>query len=166
MRVYQPGQNGDAELLAWYLRLVTDNELEKIFGTTPQPVAGFLSAFTASDVTLFYDADDQGWWVVSWVKPFLAGASWGLWIRADRRGQAEQVEFVRKVHELAFQCFPVLVFSTHQAAVADSAARLGYTDLGRVPDLFGAGLTAHLLYLHRDDFARTQALWENRRRHG
>lgn len=162
MNLYRPGQNGDAELLAWYLRLVNDDDLVKLFGSCPQPLNAFVKDFTDPVTDLVYEADEQGWWVVGWVKPFMAGASWGLWVRPDKRGSAGAVEFTLKLHELAFEQFPVMVLGTRQEPVVAQMAGVGYTLLGSIPDLFGVDETGYLMQLHRSVFASTQKLWKDK----
>lgn len=162
MNVYQPGQNGDAELLAWYLRLVQDGELANLFGKLLQPLGLFMRNFTDEEMNLCYEADDQGWWIVGWARPFMGGASWGLWVRPDKRDSAEAVEFTLKLHELAFEHFGLLVLATHQDKVVASMKRMGYTEIGAVPHLFGAELAGQLMYLTRRDFEATKSLWKDR----
>lgn len=162
MYLYQPGQNGDSELLAWYLRLIDDGDLTKLFGSVPQPLAAFVKDFTDPVTDLVYDADEQGWWIVGWVKPFMAGASWGLWVRPDKRGSAAAVEFTLKLHELAFEQYPVLVLGTRQEHVVAQMGGLGYTAMGTVPDLFGVGEPGHVMHLHRTVFASTLELWKDK----
>lgn len=162
MMIYQPGQNGDAELLAWYLRLCDEGDLTRLYGHLGQPLSDFIKNYTDPMAMLAYEADDQGWWIVGWIKPFMGGASWGLWIRPDKRRTASAVSFALKLHELGFEHFPCLMLATTQDEVVASMKRMGYTYLGIVPSLFGGDEGGHVMYLTRKDFAGTLALWKDR----
>ena len=151
--VYEPGDDADVPLLRWYLALVERQELLNIFGNPAYPLHLFFQAFTDRATTLFCAVDEQGeWWATFWVRPFMAGASWGLWIRPDCRGAPDAVEFVRQCHAIAFQAFPFLVLSTHQSAVVAKAQRLGYTMMSTIPGMYGPGLDGWLMYMTRTAF--------------
>lgn len=160
--VYQPGQNGDTELLHWYTQLVTSGDLAKLLGPSVHPTAAFLRHFTEPNALVFYEGDARGWWGVSWAFPFIGGGTWGLWLREDKRhhGSRHVLGFVLETLHFALQMYPVLVNTTTQAAVVAKTKRLGYTYLGCVPYLF-EGQDCHVLHITRDAFAPIYEKWRN-----
>lgn len=160
LTVYAPGENGDADLLAWYLRLCDNGDMQKMFGDIPQPLGHFMRNYTDPDVSLLYVKDEQGWWGVIWAKPFMGGASWGFWVRPDKRGTPETVQFVLQFHEQAFQRTPLLVFATTSEQLVAQSARMGYTDLGAVPSLFGMDAPGHIMYCTPSSLEATLPKWK------
>lgn len=161
MKLYEPGQCYDAELLAWYTRLVADGDLEKLVGPSLWPLGAFLEHFRSCPM-LYYDADSDGWWFASWAFPFMGGGTWGVWFREDRRGKVvsgrQGMRHIRASLEAAFAQYPVLVNVTKQPVVVPKTEKLGYTYLGSIPHLF-EGETAHVLALSRENFEAADARW-------
>lgn len=160
MRVYQPGQRGDVELLTWYSQLVAGDDLQKLVGPSLFGMAAFLRHFTSPELTLWYIGDEHGWWGVAWCFPILGGGSWGLWLRPDKRGSGsrEVMAFTMDTLALAVSVYPVLVNTTKQAPVVAKTERLGYTYLGVIPRLF-EGEDCHVLYMTSEQFEPIYERW-------
>lgn len=161
--VYTPGDNGDAALLHWYSQLVVADDLQKLVGPSVWPMAAFMRHFTDPNLTLWYLADDQGWWMVAWAFPLMGGGSYGLWVRPGKRGSGsrEGVNFIMSTLGLALAVYPVLVNTTKQPEMVPRTERLGYTYLGEIPFLF-EGEPCHVLYMTRAMFAPVWRRWKER----
>lgn len=159
---YEKGQNGDAELLAWYLRMIDDGDLDKLYGALIASLSDFLQNYTDPLATVLYDADERGWWVVGWYRPFMGTGSWGMWVRPDKRGSLEAIDFAFGLHALAFETFETLTLATMQEPIVVKMTQLGYNHLGVVPGLFGHERPGHLMFLTRDAFASTRQLWKDK----
>jgi hypothetical protein len=63
------------------------DELPAVFDArlTPSELLALLKA-----ATVRYARDTRGWWLVAWTLPLFRGASFGLWVRQDRRRIAGQ----------------------------------------------------------------------------
>jgi len=160
MRIYQPGQNGDAELLHWYAQLVAGDDLNKLLGSSVWSMAAFMRHFTEAGALVFYESDAQGWWIVAWTFPLMGGGTWGLWVRPDKRGSGSRtaLAFIMETLNVGLQQYPVLVNTTKQNEIVAKTVRLGYTYLGRIPRLF-EGEDCHVLHLTREAFEPIYEKW-------
>lgn len=162
MNEYVRGQDYDTALAAWYVQLVKDGDLEKILGSSLWALGAFMEHFR-SCCFLLYEADELGWWYVSWLFPFMHGGTWGVWFRQDRRGRINShrvgVQHLRESLRRAFEIYPVLVNTTKQPAIVAKTRKLGYTYLGEIPLLFD-GEPCHVLYLTKEQFYADNARWE------
>lgn len=163
MHTYLPGETGDATLLHWYLHLVQTGDLQRIVGPSLYPLSAFIGHFTDPRATVQYLFDDDGWWIVSWTFPLGSGASWGLWVRGDKRGSGTRagLGFIMESLASALARYPVLVNMAKEQAIVAKTQRLGYTYLGAVPYLYD-GDTAHLLYMTREMFEPIFTRWETK----
>lgn len=159
MEIYTPGTEGDGPLLVWYSKLVESGDLQKIAGQSVWSLSGFMGQFTRPDASVFFAADERGWWAVAWGCPFVGGANWGFWLREDKRGGTEGPDFLFEFQTVAFEYFPVLIAVTKQESVVGKLTQLGYTVLGPVPYLF-EGEPCYISYLTRDDFMQHARDWK------
>lgn len=161
--VYVPGEGGDAVLLHWYLHLVKTNDLHKIVGPSMYSLASFMKQFTDPRTRLYYLYDDEGWWIVAWTFPLGSGASWGLWVREDKRasGTRAGLAFIMSTLADSLATYPVLLNLAKDPAIVAKTKRLGYAYLGCVPYLYD-GDDAHLMYMTREMFAPLMERWEAR----
>lgn len=161
MERYVPGTEGDAPLLKWYFTLVQEGSLQKLAGQSVYAVGAFMRLFAGPDVRIFYLEDDKGWWIASWMVPFMGGINWGFWIREDRRHtpRRDALDFLMQTQALGFAAVPVLLTCTKQEEVADVMKRLGYTVHGPIPKLFD-GEDCWLSYRTREEFEPDMARWE------
>lgn len=149
-------------LLNWYMQLWQSEDIQKLLGPSLWTLNAFIKNFTASDVALFYEQDDRGWWAATWVFPFMGGATWGLWVRADKRasGSRRAMHLIMDSLSWGLLRYPVLVNTTKQLPIVEKTARLGYTYLGRIPWLF-EGEDCHVLYMTREMFEPILARWRS-----
>lgn len=163
MLLYTPGQNGDAELLEWYLRLVASEDIKKLYGPEGMALGVFVRDFTGDyGTTLVYAYDDIGWTTAGWFKPFMKGLAWGQWVREDYRGRPEPVDFAYEMHKWGFERVGLIMLATTQDTVVTKMAGLGYKEMPVIPHLYGVGHSGHVMFLTKEDFEKTQQLWKDK----
>jgi len=162
VNVYQPGQQADVALLAWYAHLSATGDLPKLLGPSVWSMAAFMRHFTDPQAILMYEEDAQGWAAVTWVFPLMGGGTWGLWVRPDVRasGSRRVMSFIIESLAVAMSQYPVLVNTTKQADVVAKTGRLGYSYLGKIPLLF-EGEDCHVLYMTREMFQPVLDRWRS-----
>jgi hypothetical protein len=159
VEIYQPGTDGDAPLLQWYSTLVETEDLAELVGPSLFPLAAFMKHYTAPDTRLLILEDDKGWAAVAWLSVFMAGGTWGLWVRKGgprHSGSRKVMGFIMSSLAYAFEFVPVLVNTTRRGSVVAKTRRLGYNYVGVIPLLF-EGEDCHILYMTREMF---QPIWE------
>ena len=162
MEVYYPGTEGDAPLLRWYSVLVDSGDIVTLLGPSCHPLGAFMRHYTEPNTRLMFLEDDKGWCAVAWVASFLAGGTWGLWVRADGArfsGSRKIMAFIMESLHFALEHVPVLINTTRQGSVVVKTKRLGYKYVGVVPLLF-EGEDCHILYMTREMFEPTWTQWE------
>jgi hypothetical protein len=115
--------------------------------------------YTTPDTLLMVEEDDDGWCAVAFGSVFMAGGTWGLWVRPDKArfsGSRKIMGFIMSSLAACFERVPVLVNTTRDPAVVAKTVRLGYKYVGVIPTLF-EGDDCHILYLTREMF---QPMWE------
>jgi len=157
LRTYQGGVAEDLGALGWYCTLGAANETEAVLGYPTLSISDFFALLRR--LTLWYLADDQGWWAVAWTTPLFRGGVYGLWIRRDHRQSPSGLVFILRTLDLALTEYPVLVNTCRERQVAYKTMELGYTYIGFVPALVDAG-NLHLLHLTREAF---DARWPRER---
>lgn len=137
--------------------------MQKLLGPTLWSMSAFMKNFTEPGMVLFYDADEKGWWIVSWVFPFMGGGTWGLWVRQDKRASGSRVGLSHIMRSLDFATtrHPVIVNTTKQPEIIAKTQRLGYTYIGMIPLLFD-GEDCHVLHMTREVFAPMFERWSKR----
>lgn len=158
--VYTPGQDNDMPLFSWYMELWRAEDMQKLLGPSLWPLAAFMRHFTDPTASLFYLADEQGWWIAAWLFPMAGGGSWGLWVRKDMRDSAnrEGVNLIMETLAAGLERWPVLVNTTTQLDIIGKTEKLGYTYMGSIPHLF-EGQDCYLLYMTRAQFAPKLEAW-------
>jgi len=158
IQTYVYGTDADLPLLRWWAFLGSSGEIAEVMGASARSLGAFLKVLAPPNV-IFYMEDAQGWWGVVTVAPFMAGMTWGCWLRADKRQSREALRFLADTLDFTLAQSPVVVNIARSEAVVAKSVKLGYTYIGAIPDLFD-GETCHILYLTRDAFeAKKQKDW-------
>lgn len=160
MKTYNFGTDGDLPILKWWAELGATGDMEQLMGRSAYSLSGFLHALAPPTMVL-YEEDEQGWWIVVTISPFMSGALWGLWIRQDKRasGAREGLRIIRDSLEIALESFPVVVNIARSDEVVAKTLKLGYTYLGVIPQLFD-GEDCRVMFLTRESFEKTKARWK------
>jgi hypothetical protein len=153
---YKPCEQNDLVLLRWYGYLRTSGDIDTVFGKALQAPSAFLHYFQQPQV-LMLDLDDNGdVWFAAWVEPFMTGAFFSLWCRADHRKSRQLLVNTEEALDNALRFFPLLIGVTQHEKLIDEHIRLGYTHLGKIPGLV-EGNDASVLYITRESFQMRQA---------
>lgn len=160
MKVYNPAID-ELRLVQWWMALQTLGDDSFLMNSAMYSLANFLDAHRPPS-ELFYEEDDAGWWAVATVAPFMAGGTWGLWLRPDKRraGRKSNLRFVRDVLTRCLEQYPILVSLCRTPELAAKTVKLGFTNLGVIPVLF-EGDPCSVLYLTREQFIRYASRWES-----
>ena len=147
-------------LFSWYMALWKTEDMQKLLGPSLWGLGAFMRHFTDPNAVLFYLADKDGWYAVSWLFPMAGGGSWGLWVRPDKRtgGSREIVNFIMETLAAGLNKWPVLVNTTTQLDIVGKTEKLGYTFVGSIPHLF-EGQDCYLLYMTREQFTPKLEAW-------
>ena len=136
MTRYDGSDAHDALVLGWWHTLVTTGDLARTFMASLHPVGAFLAFWRSPDRPLLFRADARGLWFAGWFEPMMAGASAGLWARADYRLTRVGLSAVETFLATGLARWPVLIGVTKQEKLLRAHTRLGYTVLGEVPHLW------------------------------
>lgn len=132
---YQIGVKEDLALLAWWYHLANSGDLEATFNRETAALTQFFKVFEAP-TELYYEQDDQGFTVASWLTPMMDGAFFSLWIRADKRQSKSSLNFIIELLGTALARYKVLLFVTRNENVMELAKRIGFEPKGEIPYLF------------------------------
>ena len=153
MIVREPGVEGDLLLLQWWSILVEDGELLDVFSEIAETPSGFLGVFTNPNIAFFYDIDEKGITKAIWFEPFMGtNVSMGMWCRKDwRHGRwwGDLIDVLGKM----FEHTPMVMFITKRPHVVESALRVGFTSMGKMPYAY-RGEDGYVAYLTREEYEK------------
>lgn len=153
MIYYRPGLDHDNLLCGWYTRMVLDGDLANTFLPSSHCVSKWLGVMQAPN-ELVFEADNHGIWWAAWFAPSAGSVYTGLWIRRDRRQSGKQmVRLTLDALDTALRGWPVVLTITKQIALLEPQRRLGYTFVGKVPQVW-AGEPVWLSALTRESFEK------------
>lgn len=163
MKTYTPGTVDDIGLFTWWGEMQRDGSIATAFAPSLYALAPFVRTMTMHAGSVQYEADERGWYAVTWLTPVMGGLSLGLWLREDvRGGKSEKHDaafnlLIETIHG-ALGAFPVVLCFTTQPRVVELVKGLGFSHMGQVPGLW-EGEACDTLYITRDAFAPLYEAW-------
>lgn len=156
MRLYDPAKH-ELLILYWYLELRKDPvEFENLFCEPLRSLTSIL-IWAKNNVSIMFDADDDGIRFAAWCAPFLTGAEFGAWARKSQRGTKAHLAFMNEAYDKALSQYPVLIGLTKQERLHRLHLRMGYEFVGKVPTLFdGAPVLEYFMTRETRDGRRKQ----------
>ena len=151
MILYEPSRDHDLVLARWWTTLISGDDASRTFSPdVTSNLHAFLSFFQLPR-HLVFKLDGGGVWFAAWYEPIMSGAFFGLWIREDhRQSRASFVAFEESIRA-GLVVSPVLIGVTRQPDLIDEHERVGYTLVGRIPELWD-GDDVWILTMTRESF--------------
>lgn len=146
----------DAIMLQWYKELVMSGAIKDLFNFRARALSGFYASLQPP-VHLLCRIDDNGLWYAAMVTPIFAGAEFDMWIRPDKRASKEWLESMFEALEFGFDRYGTLIGLTAHEDLLDAHKRLGYTIVGKVPNLWDGERDLWVMYVTKAAFEARSA---------
>lgn len=161
---YKPDMQFDAILLQWYTDVVTSGAIKDLFNFRSRTLSGFYAALQPP-IRLFVQLDERGMWFAAIVTPIFAGAELDIWVREDKRKSKAWFESMFEALELCFTNYGTVIGLSTYENVA-TLERLGYTILGKIPNLWDGDRDLWVMYVTRESFEARETHIVRRAQHG
>lgn len=136
LKLYEPSKEDDLILAQWYAQLMESGDMDLTFMPDLHKLSNFLNTFRPP-AELTFNEDSHGIFLAAWLTPMLPNvASFGAWIRQDKRHSQDAVQELLHIYTVAFEHVEVLISFTKQGHLIELLTKLGYELLLEVPKMW------------------------------
>jgi len=159
LRLYQGTIPEDILIGAWWDRLLTSHELEKLVSSNAHAPSNFMHLFKTPNV-MFYTVDKEDRMeTVSWVEPVNTSPDacyFSSWNAPEIRGTRRQILIMDTIY-LSLFAFgkKTIIGITKQPGLLKLHKKLGYVILEPIPNLFDHS-PAWVMYLTQENYEKSR----------
>ncbi len=129
--IYTGEDSQAVALVNWWLVLKSSGDVELAFRETG--LINWLRLFEPP-ADFIFDVDDKGIWIGALFSERDGGVNLSFWVRKDRRSSKGMLRWWEELHTNVLEIYPFVLISSRIDSVVEQAVRLGYTEIGPVPD--------------------------------
>ena len=166
LHFYSQSQEDDFRITSWYMHLLTTNDIAKIAAPRLKNLSSFLDFVRGTLFVYHLDRNNQinfAFWAEGTDDILPSPAYLGLWVSDSFKRTKRNFFITHLLYTISLEVFHDLLGTTWQQDLLAEHAKLGYTVVGMLPNLYRKEMT-YIVHLNQEKFeaSRFHALKQRR----